>query len=76
MRGDRRLVLQLIALGRLSPAEAERLLLAWSEVRETAWLVAGCVALAAMGQMQVHASGLGQIGHAVSLAIQVIGRVL
>lgn len=74
MHGDR--VLQLIALGRLSPAEAERLLLASSAGRETAWMVAGCVVLALIGLIQAHAGALVQIGHAMSLASQVLGRVL
>jgi len=76
MRGEWRMVLQLIALGRLSPAEAERLLLASSAGRETAWVVAGCVLLATIGLVESHAGALLQIGHAVSLASQVLGRVL
>ncbi|HEV2277510.1 MAG TPA: hypothetical protein VGS02_05020 [Acidobacteriaceae bacterium] len=76
MQGDQRMVLQLIALGRLSPAEAERLLLASSAGRETAWMVGGCVLLAVIGLLQAHAGALLQIGHAVSLASQVLGRVL
>lgn len=76
MRGDRQMVLHLVALGRLSPAEAERLLVAWNEGRETAWVIAGCVALALIGQLQVHAGALAHFNHAVSLATQVLGRVL
>jgi hypothetical protein len=45
MNTDRRTILQLIALGRISPAEAERLLLAWNEGREILWLIAACAAL-------------------------------
>jgi hypothetical protein len=76
MRGEWRMVLQLIALGRLSPTEAERLLLASSAGRETTWVVAGCVLLATIGLMESHGGALLQIGHAVSLASQVLGRVL
>ena len=76
MQGDQRMVLQLIALGRLSPAEAERLLLASSAGRETGWMVGGCVLLALIGSIQAHAGALLQIGHAVSVASQVLGRVL
>ena len=72
MRGDRQMVLQMVALGRLSPAEAERLLLAWNEGRETAWVIAGCLALALIG----HAGALAHLSHVVSLASQVLGRVL
>lgn len=75
MRGDR-MILRLVALGRLSPVEAERLLLASSAGRETAWVVAGCVLLALIGVLQAHAGALVQVGHAMSLASEVLGRVL
>lgn len=75
MRGDR-MILRLVALGRLSPAEAERMLLAWNQGRETAWMVAGCVALGAMVLLQAHAAAFAQVGHVVTLVSQVLGRVL
>lgn len=76
MSRDRRTILQLVALGRLSPGEAERLLLAWNEGRETAWLIAGCVALALIAALEAHASVVGQIGQALSLVSQIVGGVL
>lgn len=76
MRGDRRMVLELVALGRLTPGEAERLLLAWSAGAETAWIVGGCVLLALIGLFEAHAGAFVQTGHAVSLACRVLGRVL
>ena len=76
MQGDQRMLLQLIAIGRLSPAEAERLLLASSAGRETAWVVVGCVLLALIGYLQAHAGALVQVGHAVAVASEVLGRVL
>lgn len=76
MQGDQRMVLQLIALRRLSPAEAERLLLASSAGRETAWMVGGCVLLAVIGLFQAHAGALVHVGHAVSVASEILGRVL
>jgi hypothetical protein len=38
MNTDRRVILALIAMGRITPAEAERLLAAWDESFETAWI--------------------------------------
>ena len=43
MNHDRHTILQLVAVGRLSPAEAERLLAAWSLKREDAWLFLACL---------------------------------
>ena len=43
MNRDRHLILQLLALGRLSPAEAERLMAAWSLKCEDAWLLPACL---------------------------------
>lgn len=76
MGKDRRAILQMLALGRLSPGEAERLLLVWNEGRETAWLMAGCVALALIGALQTHAGVVVQIGSALSLVSQIVGGVL
>ncbi|HEY1984319.1 MAG TPA: hypothetical protein VGG85_02865 [Terracidiphilus sp.] len=52
MQRDRDAILSLIALGRITPAEAERLLVVWNEGREEHWVMAGCVAA---GLSQVHA---------------------
>jgi hypothetical protein len=49
MNTDRRVVLTVIAMGRITPAEAERLLAAWDESLETAWILAICLA-----QLNVH----------------------
>lgn len=61
MPSDRRAILQLLANGRIDPAQAERLLVLVSEERETVWALAGCVAIAAV--MQLH----GVIPEVVSL---------
>jgi hypothetical protein len=37
------MILHLVALGRLSPADAERLMAAWSLKREDAWLLPACL---------------------------------
>lgn len=55
MPSDRRTILQLLAAGRIDAAQAERLLVLVREERETVWALAGCVAVAAITQMQ----GLG-----------------
>lgn len=51
MRGDRRAIWRLLAMGRISAAEAERLLAVCGEGRETAWIVAGFVAVAALVEL-------------------------
>jgi hypothetical protein len=38
MNTDRRTILSLVALGRISPAEAERLLIVWNEGWDNSWL--------------------------------------
>ena len=75
MSRDGRTILQLVAVGRLSPGEAERLLLVWNEGRETAWIIAGCVALALIAALEAHAGLLAQIGQALSLVSQIVGGV-
>jgi hypothetical protein len=54
MNSDRRTILTLIAAGRLTPAQAERLLAVVNESRETAWMVALCVAVACIAQLHLH----------------------
>lgn len=55
MNTDRRAILALIAMGRITPAEAERLLAAWNESRETAWILAFSLAVVCLAQLNVHA---------------------
>jgi hypothetical protein len=54
MYTDRRVILNLIAMGRITPAEAERLLATWNESRETAWILAFCLAVFSLAQINVH----------------------
>jgi anthranilate/para-aminobenzoate synthase component II len=54
MNSDRRTILALIAMGRITPGQAERLLAAVNESRETAWILAICLAVACMAQLQLH----------------------
>lgn len=48
MDRHRRTILQLVALGRLTPAEAERLLAVWNMKRDDAWLYFTCLLLAVL----------------------------
>ena len=54
MNTDRRAILELIAMGRITPSEAERLLAAWNESRETTWVLIGAFALALIAQLHMH----------------------
>ena len=44
MGNDRRAILSLVALGRITPSEAERLLIACNAGRDGFWIFAACVA--------------------------------
>ncbi|MGD0631379.1 MAG: hypothetical protein ABR987_18780 [Terracidiphilus sp.] len=46
MHTDRRTILSLVAHGRITPAEAERLLIVWNETREGALVFTACIVLA------------------------------
>lgn len=54
MNSDRRTILALIALGRITPAQAERLLGAINETRETAWILALCLGYLVLAQLRLH----------------------
>lgn len=43
MQKERRIILSMIALGRITPREAERLLAVWSLGREEFWVIAACM---------------------------------
>ena len=44
MRRERQVILSLLALGRITPREAERLMAAWNGGREEFWVTGACVA--------------------------------
>lgn len=48
MNRTRRTLLHLVALGRLSPAEAERLMTLWNLHREDTWVFLVCLLLAVL----------------------------
>ena len=54
MNTDRRAILSLVAMGRITAAEAERLLAAWNDSRETAWILALSLAFALLAQLHLH----------------------
>lgn len=63
MRNTRRGILSLMAAGRITPSEAERLLAAWNAGREWMWAAFAC---AALGLAQCVAShGVTLPGHGV-----------
>ena len=51
MNTDRRAILALIAMGRITPTEAERLLAAWNESRETTWILVASMGFALLAQL-------------------------
>jgi len=53
MNTDRRVILSLVAMGRITAAEAERLLAAWNDSRETAWILALSLAFACVAQLHL-----------------------
>ncbi len=69
MTTDRRTILSLIALGRITPREAERLLMVLNEKHEMRWIAASCFALAIATQVHLYTSMLASPG---SLADDVI----
>jgi len=54
MNSDRRTILALIAMGRITPAQAERLLAVANEGRETVMILALCLAYACLAQLHLH----------------------
>ncbi len=48
MNRDRRTLLQLLAMGRVSPTEAERLITVWNLHREDSWVFLVCLLLAVL----------------------------
>lgn len=69
-------ILHLLACGRLTAAEAERLLAMWNEGHELAWLAVLCLGMAALGAMErwipaaAHSAGAQALLHRAAWAIQ------
>ena len=54
MNTDRHTVLSLVATGRITAREAERLLAALNDSRETAWILLLCLLFACVAQFHLH----------------------
>jgi hypothetical protein len=54
MNSDRKAILALVAMGRITPAQAERLIAASNDSRETTWIFAACLAFAVLAQLHLH----------------------
>ena len=65
MQTDRRFLLHLVALGRITPAEAERLLTVWNQGRESLWALTGAVLIACLALLHLPdiLPGLGHTAH-------------
>jgi hypothetical protein len=75
MNADRRAILALIAMGRISPAEAERLLAAWNESRETAWILMASFAFAFLTQIHAHEL-LPMLMHFINAQVPALAELL
>ena len=53
MDRDRSTILALVASGRITAGEAERLLTAWNDSRETAWILLLCLAFACLAHFHL-----------------------
>jgi len=75
MNSERRTILALVAIGRITPAQAERLLGALNESRETAWILTLCLAYAVLAQLHLH-EALPGILHFFSAQVPVLAESL
>ncbi|MGO9337130.1 MAG: hypothetical protein ACLPY1_06445 [Terracidiphilus sp.] len=62
MQRDRRAILSLVAHGRITAAEAERLLILWNEAREGALIFTACIVLVLLTQFNLQ-QGLSTLMH-------------
>jgi hypothetical protein len=84
MNREHQTILSLVALGRITPRDAERLLAAWNAGREEVWAIgvcaAACVAqsLPALAHLahQLLPGGLPGLLHAASAATYCMGGML
>ena len=88
MKSDRQIILSLVALGRITPAEAERLLAAWIAGREELLVLATCLVagltqilpgVAHLAQHLAHTllpEGIPGVHHAITAVSYWMGGVL
>jgi hypothetical protein len=60
MKDSRKQIQEIVMAGRITPLEAERLLMAWNEERESRWVFGACPAPAVVNF--VHAIWLQMVG--------------
>jgi hypothetical protein len=67
MQTDRRILLHLVALGRITPAEAERLIAVWNQGRADLWALSGAVLIACLALLHLPEllPSLGHIAHSL-----------
>ena len=75
MHTDRSSILSLVAMGRITPREAERLLAVWRDGDETVLRLALCLAFAGLALPYVE-STMAAIGHALITFLPTIARAL
>lgn len=89
MKRDRRTIFGLVAMGRITPAQAERLLAVCNEGREILWIVAACIAAAGLAQLNPHTlfpeamhavrallpASFTALHHAAALAVNALGGI-
>jgi hypothetical protein len=75
MNSDRSAILSLVAMGRITPREAERLLAAWREADDTILRLALCLAFAGL-VLPYFSHGISAVGHTLSALIGPVERVL
>ncbi len=76
MTDSRKQILGMVAAGRITATEAERLLLLWSEERESRWIFGACAAPAAMNFLHavwVQVVAMGGLHHVAGLVAQFLG---
>jgi hypothetical protein len=67
MPSDHRVILHLLAQGRITPAEAERLFIANNEGREFVWMLSVCIAITVLTQVRLREllPGLLHLAHSL-----------
>lgn len=58
MQRERQTILSLVALGRITPREAERLLAVWNTGREEMWAIAVCAVVGLVQSLPALAQGV------------------
>lgn len=78
MSDHRKEILRMVMAGRITPLEAERLLMAWNEERESRWVFGACAAPAVVNfahAVWLHIVNSGGIHSAAGLVSWILGGV-